>query len=61
MTKKFLSEQNIPYKEIDVTEDQKALEELVEVSGSLAVPVITVDGHVIVGFDREHLKTALGM
>ena len=55
----FLEEHNIKFKAIDVGEDSKAGEEMVEKSGQRGVPVIVVDGKVIVGFDEATLKKAL--
>jgi len=42
-------------------EDAMAREELVAKTGRMAVPVITVDDEVIVGFDRGRLKRLLGL
>jgi glutaredoxin 3 len=44
-----------------VAEDPAAREELVAKTGRMAVPVITVDDQVIVGFDRGRLQRLLGM
>ena len=45
----------------NVAEDAGAREELVAKTGRMAVPVITVDDEVIVGFDRGRLKRLLGL
>jgi glutaredoxin 3 len=45
----------------NVAEDARAQEELVAKTGRMAVPVITVDDEVIVGFDRGRLKRLLGL
>jgi len=45
----------------NVAEDTTAREELVAKTGRMAVPVITVDDEVIVGFDRGRLKRLLGL
>ena len=45
----------------NVAEDAAAREELVARTGRMAVPVITVDDEVIVGFDRGRLKRLLGI
>jgi len=57
----FLKEHKIKFKEIDVGRDQKAAKEMIEKSGQMGVPVIDIDGKIIVGFDKEALKTALGI
>ena len=58
-TKEFFKEHNIKYSEKDVSEDEKAAEEMIKLSGHHGVPVIDVDGEIIVGFDEEKLKEAL--
>jgi len=60
MTKKFLEERKTPYEEKDVTTDEKALQEMIQKSGQLGVPVIDIDGKIIVGFDRAQLSKLLG-
>lgn len=59
MTKQYFKENDVAYKEIDVGADQKAAEEMVEKSGQLGVPVIDVDGKIIIGFDKPKLEKAL--
>jgi len=44
-----------------VAEDAAARDELLARTGRMAVPVITVDDEVIVGFDRGRLKRLLGI
>jgi hypothetical protein len=44
-----------------VAEDAAAREELMARTGRMAVPVITVDEEVVVGFDRGRLKRLLGV
>lgn len=58
--KEFLSQKGIQYTERDVSRDAAAASEMVRVSGQRGVPVITVDGTVVVGFDRQHLEQLLG-
>ena len=59
--KKFFEANNVKFKEIDVGKDQKAAEEMVEKSGQMGVPVIDINGEIIVGFDRNRIKKALKM
>jgi len=58
-TKEFLHENKIEFQEINVADDQKALQEMVEKSGHMAVPVIDIDGEIILGFDKSKLQKAL--
>ncbi len=59
MAKSFLKENNVKFEEIDVSKNREAAIEMVEKSGQMSVPVITIDDEVIVGFDREKIKRAL--
>ncbi len=58
-TKEFLKQHNIKYKEIDVGKDEGAAEEMLKKSGHMGVPVVDVNGKIIVGFDKQKLKEAL--
>jgi len=53
--KEFLKMNNIEFEEIDVSKDEKAKEELVKKTGRMEVPVIEIDGEMVVGFDKEKI------
>jgi glutaredoxin-like YruB-family protein len=57
--KKFLEENNITFEDYDVTRDQDKAEEMKEKSGAMSVPVIDIDGDIIVGFDKDKIKEKL--
>jgi len=59
MTKALFAENNIQYTEKNVAVDMAAQKEMIDRSGQLGVPVIDVDGTIIVGFDKEKLKETL--
>ena len=61
MAKAYMQENKVEFKDVDVSADEKAAQEMIDKSGQMGVPVIDVDGQVIVGFDREALKKALGL
>ncbi len=61
MTKEFFAKNNVQYDELNVATDMKAREEMLEKSQQLGVPVIDVDGTIIIGFDKKNLETALGL
>lgn len=54
--KAFLRSHNVPFVEKDVTTDRSAAIEMIRRSGQQAVPVITADSDVIIGFDRRGLS-----
>ncbi len=57
-TKEYLSQKGLSFVDRDVTNDPAALDELSKL-GVMTTPVITVDGQVIVGFDRNKLDELL--
>ncbi len=57
--KEFLSRQGVPFVEKNVAADRQAAMEMVRLSGQQGVPVITVDGQVVVGFDKPRLMQLL--
>ncbi len=59
--KEFLQENKIEFNAIDVTQDLKAQEEMIEKSGQMGVPVVDIDGEIIIGFDREKISQILGI
>lgn len=61
MTKEFFAKNNVQYQEKNVATDMQAREEMLEKSEQLGVPVIDVDGTIIIGFDKKNLETALGL
>jgi glutaredoxin-like YruB-family protein len=59
--KQFLKDNNIIFTDIDISRDQEKAEEIIKRSGQMGVPVIDIDGKIIVGFDKEEIKKALGI
>ena len=56
-----MRERNVPFRELDVARNPSYAAELVRKSGQSGVPVIDVNGTIIVGFDRARLARALGV
>ncbi len=59
MAKDFFGEHHVPYVEHNVASDIKAREEMFAKSRQMGVPVIDVDGQIIVGFDKRTLESLL--
>lgn len=51
----------IAFEDVDVAADMSRAREMVEKSGQYGVPVIDIDGEIIVGFDRGRIDTLLGL
>jgi len=60
-TKQFLKENNIIFEDFDVSTNEEAARAIIEKSGQMGVPVLDIDGQIIVGFDKERIKKALGL
>ncbi len=52
-------EKKVKFEEKNVGEDREAVEEMIEKSGQQGVPVIDVDGKIVVGFDEDKLRKLL--
>ena len=57
--KDYLKEKNIEFEDINVGENKEAAKEMVEKSGQMGVPVLDINGTIIVGFDKEAIDKAL--
>ncbi len=57
--KEFFKEHNIKFEEVNVEDDEAAGQEMIEKSGQMGVPVIDVDGEIIIGFDEPKLRKVL--
>lgn len=66
MAKEFFTENNVEYSDYDVAADEDKRNELIEMTGQMGVPVITITEEggkpeVIVGFDRPRISEILGL
>ena len=59
--KDFLTDKNIPFTEYDLTKEVAMRDEVIKKTGQMAVPVIEVDGEIMVGFDETRLSQMLGI
>ena len=59
--KEFLKEHEVDFEDINVAEDVEARKEMIEKSGQMGVPVVEIDGQIIVGFDRERISELLDL
>ncbi len=58
-TKEWLKEHRISFINVDVSADLKAQREMVDKSGQMGVPVLDIDGKIIVGYDPAAIQKAL--
>ncbi|MDQ0229534.1 glutaredoxin family protein [Metabacillus malikii] len=61
IVKQFLDHHNVEYIEKDISVDNNARNTLINELSSTSTPTITVDEHVITGFDLQRLENLLGI
>ncbi len=54
-----MKERGVEFKEIDVSQDEKAVQEIIEKTGQTGIPVMDINGEMVVGFDREKITKLL--
>jgi len=59
--KGFLEENKVEFKEVDISKDEESMKVIVEKTGQMGVPVIDIDGELIVGFDRQKIVELLNI
>jgi glutaredoxin-like YruB-family protein len=59
--KEYLKGNNIEFEDINVAENAQAREEMVNKTQQMGVPVIEIDGEMIVGFDKGRISSLLGL
>jgi len=59
--KRYLRERQVRFYDVDVSRDPRAAQEMVRKSGQYGVPVIDVNGRIVIGFDRARLDALLGL
>ena len=61
MAKEFLKKNNIQFENIDVGINRQASREMMDKSGQMGVPVLDIDGEIIVGFDKDAISKTLNI
>ncbi len=61
MAKTFFKNNNLEYTEYNVASDLAKRKEMIDKTGQMGVPVIEVNGEIIIGFDEEKLREKLGV
>lgn len=59
MAKEYFKSKNIAYTEHNVAEDETALDAMVKKSGQMGVPVIDINGSIVVGFNKSEVDKLL--
>lgn len=59
MAKAYLKENGVEFKDVNVAVDGAAAEEMIKKSGQMGVPVIDIDGKIVVGFRPDVFEELL--
>jgi len=59
--KEFLKEHKIAFVEIDVAEDEKARDEIIDRTHQIGVPIIEIDDQLVIGFDKRRICQLLNI
>lgn len=59
--KEYFKFKEIPFTSINVESDPKAQKEMIKKSGQYSVPVIDINGQIIVGFQKDAIEAMLGL
>jgi glutaredoxin 3 len=57
--KEYLDENKVKYEDIDVAADTEKAQEMIKKSGQMGVPVLDIDGKIVVGFDKKNIAKLL--
>lgn len=57
--KRYLQEKNVDFREFNVANDRKRADEMMKKSGQMGVPVLDINGKVIVGYKEGEIERAL--
>lgn len=60
-TKQYFREQKVRFKEVDVSRDPAAANDIRRMTGQMGVPVILIGNKPIVGFDKPQIDRLLGL
>ena len=61
MAKEYFKKNNIDYTDYDVASDSVKRQEMLDKTHQMGVPVILIDGKIVIGFDREKINELLGL
>lgn len=61
MAKEYFTKNSVAYTEHDVASDIAKRQEMLDKSHQFGVPVIDIDGKIIVGFDKPKINELLGL
>jgi len=59
MAKELLRKNGVQFQDINVVTDREGAREMIAKSGQFGVPVIEIEGTIVVGFDKDKIESSL--
>lgn len=59
--KEYLSSKNVDFVDYDVSSDRDKAMEMINKSGQRGVPVLDIEGNIIIGFDQQNIDKLLNL
>lgn len=59
--KQFLTDNNIAFEDFNVAADKIKAQEMIDKSDQMGVPVLDIEGNIIIGFDKEKISQILDL
>lgn len=60
MAKNYLRSKGVQYTDHNVAEDRAKAEEMIQKTQQYGVPVLEINGNIIIGFDRPRIDALIG-
>jgi len=57
--KMYFKKYNFNFEDIDVSKNEKELDQMIEKSGQMGVPVLDINGTIVIGFDKKKINDLL--
>lgn len=57
--KEYLTQKGVPFREYNVADDRDKAKEMIEKSGQMGVPVVTIGNDVVIGFNQAKIDSLL--
>ncbi|MBI2674152.1 MAG: NrdH-redoxin [Candidatus Yanofskybacteria bacterium] len=61
MAKEYFKSKSLEYIEYDVSKDIPRQKEMIDKTGQFGVPVIDINGQIVIGFDKPKIDQLLGL
>jgi len=61
MAKEYFKSKSLEYEDIDVFKDVQKRQEMIQETGQMGVPVIKINGKIVIGFNKSKINELLDL